>query len=204
MSNEALINRLTDEDNGVSMSDCESAAHIIADYDRLRAELADAPSVIDAVCDHASHSAQPDVLRRATEYAHDIVTWLHRDHYADNTTFEPFGDLLGLLSQIDNMICGWKEPQPAVPDDVALADDADLERIIEESDARWTEDMFHVHGGELMDMLRKAAALRARAVPDKIQEGDVDTKQESFPGAFVRGWNACRRAMLAASKEEKK
>lgn len=74
---------------------------------------------IDTVCDHVSHSAQPDVLRRATEYAHDIVTWLHRDHYADNTTFEPFGDLLGLLSQIDNMICGWKEQQPAMPDDVA-------------------------------------------------------------------------------------
>lgn len=40
------------------------------------------------------------------------------------------------------------------------------------------------------------------AVPDKMREEDVDTKQESFPGAFVRGWNACRRAMLAASKAE--
>lgn len=75
---------------------------------------------IDTVCDHVTHTAQPDVLKRATEYAHDIVTWLHRDHYSDNKNFEPFGDLLGLLSQIDNMICGWKESaQPAVPDDVA-------------------------------------------------------------------------------------
>lgn len=74
---------------------------------------------IDTVCDHVTHTAQPDVLKRATEYAHDIVTWLHRDHYSDNKNFEPFGDLLGLLSQIDNMICGWKEPHPSVPDDVA-------------------------------------------------------------------------------------
>lgn len=73
---------------------------------------------IDMVCD-ATHDIQHDVLKRATQYAHDIVTWLHRDHYADNTKFEPFGDLLGLLSQIDNMICGWKEPHPAVPDDEA-------------------------------------------------------------------------------------
>ena len=76
---------------------------------------------INTVCDHVSHSAQPDVLCRATEYAHDIVTWIHRDHYADNTAFEPFGDLLGLLSQIDNMICGWKE-HPAAQAEAKVAD----------------------------------------------------------------------------------
>lgn len=57
----------------------------------------------------AAQMDNPDVMARATAYARDIVTWLHRDHYADNTRFEPFDDLLGLLSQIDNMVCGWKE-----------------------------------------------------------------------------------------------
>lgn len=57
----------------------------------------------------AAQMDNPDVMARATKYARDIVTWLHRDHYADNTRFEPFDDLLGLLSQIDNMVCGWKE-----------------------------------------------------------------------------------------------
>lgn len=70
---------------------------------------------IDIVCDHTTHTAQPDLLKQATEYAHDIVTWLHRDHYAENTAFQPFGDLLGLLSQIDNMICGWKESTTPAP-----------------------------------------------------------------------------------------
>lgn len=66
-------------------------------------------------------AAQTDILASATEYAHNIVMWLHRDHYADNTTFEPFDDLLGLLSQIDNMICGWKagaQAEAKVADDV--------------------------------------------------------------------------------------
>lgn len=57
----------------------------------------------------AEQMDNPNVMTRATAYARDIVTWLHRDHYADNTRFEPFDDLLGLLSQIDNMVCGWKE-----------------------------------------------------------------------------------------------
>lgn len=77
---------------------------------------------IDTVCD-STHDIQHDVLRRATDYARSLVTWLHRDHYSDNATFEPFDDLLGLLSQIDNMICGWKEPNPAaVPEAVAKDD----------------------------------------------------------------------------------
>jgi len=79
---------------------------------------------IDIVCDHATHTAKPDLLKRATDYAHDIVTWLHRDHYSENTRFEPFGDLLGLLSQIDNMICGWKEATPPVSADSAMLEEA--------------------------------------------------------------------------------
>jgi len=56
-------------------------------------------------------------------------------------------------------VCTTKANDMAALIESAICD-AELERIIEESDARWTEDMFHVHGGELMDMLRKAAAIR--------------------------------------------
>lgn len=70
--------------------------------------------VIDTICDHVSHTWKPDVLAAATDYALTIVESLHRLHYSDNTAFEPFGDLLGLLSQIDNMVCGWdSHPLPA-------------------------------------------------------------------------------------------
>lgn len=69
----------------------------------------------------AAQMDNPDVMARATKYARDIVTWLHRDHYADSTAFEPFDDLLGLLSQIDNMICGWKE-HPAAQAEAKVAD----------------------------------------------------------------------------------
>lgn len=69
----------------------------------------------------AAQMDNPDVMARATAYARDIVTWLHRDHYADNTRFEPFDDLLGLLSQIDNMVCGWKE-HPAAQAEAKVAD----------------------------------------------------------------------------------
>lgn len=88
--------------------------------DGLRAAI---PKLREALVKHgaapvpaAVPSTIEETIRTATQYAHNLVVSLHRDHYQDNRSFEPFDDLIGLLSQIDNMICGWKEPA-AVPDD---------------------------------------------------------------------------------------
>lgn len=100
--------------------------------------------------------------------------------------------------------------------DAALTDDAALERIIEESGARWMEDVLHVHGSELMAMLRKAAALRARA-PEGYVLVPVDPTIEMLAAI---GWGGdvdlaighaaitgeiydCYKAMLAAAQSDK-
>lgn len=109
--------------------DCEchdclrvTVRNITAVRDRLPAEDS---LTTDATAQAQVPSTAEETLRAATQYAHDLVVSLHRDHYADNNTFEPFDDLLGLLSQIDNMICGWKEPAQ-VPDADPFGDDAEL------------------------------------------------------------------------------
>ena len=47
-----------------------------------------------------------DEIDRATLYATELAISLHRKLYADVTQWEPLPDLYGLLSQIDNMMCG--------------------------------------------------------------------------------------------------
>lgn len=79
----------------------------------------------------------------------------------------PTGDALAGVVIPAGCTCTTKANDMAAFTQSAICD-AELEQIIEESDARWTEDMFHVHGGELMDMLRKAAALRSR---QQVAEG---------------------------------
>lgn len=49
-----------------------------------------------------------DEIDRATLYATELAISLHQKLYADVTQWEPLPDLYGLLSQIDNMICGIK------------------------------------------------------------------------------------------------
>jgi len=86
------------------------------EYHIINATLDELRDTIDqyAPVPAAVPSTTEETIRTATQYAHNLVVSLHRDHYQDNNSFEPFDDLLGLLSQIDNMICGWKEPA-AVP-----------------------------------------------------------------------------------------
>jgi len=63
--------------------------------------------------------AQPEQRGEAVAYARRLAVVLHRDHFAkDAPKWEPYDDLYGLLSQIDNMICGMTRaapPAPAVP-----------------------------------------------------------------------------------------
>jgi hypothetical protein len=111
-------------------------------------------------------------------------------------------------------VCTTKANEMAAFIESAICD-AELERIIEESDARWTEDMFHVHGGELMDMLRKAAALRARPqaadIPSDPPLSFTAYMEDNYPaGVRIQDplwhapkiWRAARRAMLAASQSD--
>jgi hypothetical protein len=48
----------------------------------------------------------------ALSYAHQLANHLHRRHYPEAQGWEPAKDLLGLLTQIDNMTAGLvRQPQ---------------------------------------------------------------------------------------------
>lgn len=169
-------------------------------------------------------STTEETIRTATQYAHDLVVSLHRDHYQDNNSFEPFDDLLGLLSQIDNMICGWKEPA-AVPD--GLVD------TLRKFNA-WRKGEIHewnvgMHSGPDPQEITKAidtacAILSSEAtVPAQVPDGYTPVKTDTVlwllgekddfecpPGQFFRGkpapyfWRRRLRAdaMLAAAQKK--
>ena len=44
------------------------------------------------------------------QYALRLADALRKKHYPDNTDWRPLGDLLGLLTQIDNMVAGLRTP----------------------------------------------------------------------------------------------
>ncbi len=43
-------------------------------------------------------------IAQATKYAETLAIALHKKHYSDVTEWKPLHDLLGLLTQIDNMV----------------------------------------------------------------------------------------------------
>lgn len=206
----------------------QDVANIEAERDRLRSEL-DALRKQEPACvidvdrhgngvlvagslDRGIHKlyatpvppAADDTIEQATKYAHDIVTWLHRDHYADNTAFEPFSDLLGLLSQIDNMICGWKEQPAAVAvQDVPWVITVESSEVYSPSGEKWK------------DIVSATPAPVAQEVPDGYtpvrtdellwllgENGEFECPQEQYfrgnPAPYF--WRRrLRAAMLAAT-----
>jgi hypothetical protein len=52
----------------------------------------------------------------ATGYALRLAQAIHAKHYAGNPTWEPLPDLLGLLTQIDNMSAGMTRKSSAPPE----------------------------------------------------------------------------------------
>ena len=54
-------------------------------------------------------AARPSIEAEAFRYAKHLAETLYAKHYADTTAWEPLGDTLGLLTQIDNMIVGIEE-----------------------------------------------------------------------------------------------
>src|SRR5687767_13654609 len=57
--------------------------------------------------------------RRELRYAHSLAVSLAARHYPDRPPFEPLPDLLGLLTQIDNMTTGLerKRGETGTPDE---------------------------------------------------------------------------------------
>lgn len=140
----------------------------------------------DGLATIACQQRAADTLERATKYAHDIVTWLHRDHYADNAKFEPFDDILGLLSQIDNMICGWKEPPAAVaavPDAAAIAAEyIEAKRAVEGTKYKHGQQRtWRCHDPEVVRLRNATAALeRLAATPAPVAQ--------KVPKDVAKGW----------------
>lgn len=53
--------------------------------------------------------ARRTVSERETKYARDLAVSLHRQHYSEEAPqWEPFDDLYGILTQIDNMTVGLR------------------------------------------------------------------------------------------------
>jgi hypothetical protein len=50
--------------------------------------------------------ADPPIEVDCLQYAHDLAVHLAETHYPNGPKFQPFDTMSGLLSQIDNMICG--------------------------------------------------------------------------------------------------
>jgi len=50
-------------------------------------------------------------MKAEYEYAKKLATYLWKTHYKENVPgWEPCEDLMGVLTQIDNMIVGLKKP----------------------------------------------------------------------------------------------
>lgn len=63
----------------------------------------------------AALAAQPAdaAVDEATAYAYRLACYIHANHYQDVPQWKPWPDLLGLLTQINNMVCGLERKQPA-------------------------------------------------------------------------------------------
>lgn len=98
-------------------NDARSALMFEADADTLREAMARIKA--DGLrVDHAMNEADKDVIRIAAleaelakvqDYATTLATSMHRQHYAEAApNWQPLDDLMGLLTQIDNMYAGLR------------------------------------------------------------------------------------------------
>ena len=44
------------------------------------------------------------------DYARGIALALHQKHYRDVVNWKPLDDIIGIMTQIDNMTCGLTKP----------------------------------------------------------------------------------------------
>lgn len=51
-----------------------------------------------------------DIERQTMNYAKTLAIAIHAKHFPEVTQWKPLDDTLGLLTQIDNMICGLVKP----------------------------------------------------------------------------------------------
>jgi hypothetical protein len=81
-----------------------SAVAALAHDDALLAAQSPAHGVL-------AQSPEPDALA----YAIGLAQGIHAKHFAEVTQWRPLPDLMGVLTQIDNMTSGLVQPQPLVP-----------------------------------------------------------------------------------------
>jgi hypothetical protein len=51
-------------------------------------------------------------VEQARQYAHDLAVAMHRHSYEHVPQWQPLPDLLGLITQIDNMAAGRRQDKP--------------------------------------------------------------------------------------------
>lgn len=75
--------------------------------ERVKNETDGTPCLVRYMIELPKRIAKLEAERdEATSYAKNLAEGLHRKHYAEVTQWKPLDDLLGLLTQIDNMTTG--------------------------------------------------------------------------------------------------
>lgn len=105
----------------------------------------------------------------ATDYARRLAVSMHQKHYADEApNWKPFDDLMGLLSQIDNMTTGlMRKPEPS---EAMGGEDAARWRMLEKLVDPQRDDYWYVHPGAGSDRMKSAAHLRTNIDAARTRE----------------------------------
>lgn len=70
---------------------------------------------MDATMEHRSFSELKNILEEARAYAHNLAVSIYGQHYLDESpNWRPLPDLMGLLTQIDNMYAGLRNDLEAL------------------------------------------------------------------------------------------
>lgn len=88
---------------------------------------------MDATMEHRSFSELKNILEEARAYAHNLAVSIYGQHYLDESpNWRPLPDLMGLLTQIDNMYAGLRNDLEALKVENKRLVGAPLAALLEE------------------------------------------------------------------------
>jgi chromosome segregation ATPase len=110
-----LVEMERDAANGALSALVKMFAALGRDNDELRARVVELLQANNEFEERARKAERE--LRAAHVYAEALAEVLHDKHFRfDSPCWRPLPDLLGLLTQIDNMTSGLARPVPPIPD----------------------------------------------------------------------------------------
>jgi len=172
----------------------------------------DAPGLLHE-CIACGHSNYPQAPQAPPDLPDDMDAAAARIERltATPTSADPTMTRDELVAAAESIGMRFPAPAPAVlPGDL---DDLQIDWIVQNSEGKWVEDVFHVEGPALADMLRAAHSLAAAPPPvaltplsdeqideiwDRVFSQDDPNRKLSFRQLITR---AIEAAVLAAQKE---